>query len=502
MRLNFDANKTAAMCVFKGPHSQEARRRYLLDDAPSIAVDLRNSTKACVRLVESYKHLGGIMTHDGSCMTDIASRRSAAQSVLARLMKTLFKNKALTGQDKRELLNSLVIRKFLFGAGHWVFRSKREASSMRSAIMHFYRNSCWAIAGCSSKLLRDVEICNALGVLGPDDLLCCERVRLLIEIVRHGHGFLWELQVCERACLKEALNALRHVLEVVGRDWQLPQEAGECLTALQCRVEQGAALLRAFARKVIQDGREEGRRAQRLADKIKVHERDGCVVVARPHVGVEGLWCCRPCGQTFSSKAAFCAHRSIKHQKPALRARVAGTLCHSCAREFWSTARLRAHIQAVELCARRYRHADLNLPESFEIQGSEKRAAWQPVVSVNTVRPPFWASQTPTQSQEDYVAEHEDELGLRGQGEDTGDCLEILLRGNAPPDEAWLSAMLQWAVNNEEGFLTKLHTCKATIAKLCLDMAADGFQPQSGWYRRGDWAMQGHERFVLLRSVS
>ena len=56
------------------------------------------------------------------------------------------------------------VARILFGAG--VFRSKREASSMRNAFMHFYRNSCWAIAGCSSTLLHVAEVCSALGVLG------------------------------------------------------------------------------------------------------------------------------------------------------------------------------------------------------------------------------------------------------------------------------------------------------------------------------------------------
>ena len=36
--------------------------------------------------------------------------------------------------------------------------------------------------------------------------------------------------------------------------------------------------------------------------------------------------------------------------------------------------------------------------DGFEIQGNEKRASWQPVVPVHTIKP-FWASQTPTQAQ-------------------------------------------------------------------------------------------------------
>ena len=197
-QLNFDVNKTAALCIFRGPHSREARRRHLLVDKPALHVRLNSGAMVSVRLVDSYQHLGGILTHDGSCKADVAQRRRAAQPVLVRLCKTLFRNSAITSDDRRDMLISLVLRKFLFGAGHWICKTKGEQKLAHSAVMSFYRSSCWAIAGCSSKLLRDEEVCSVMGVLSPGDLLHCERVRLLLEIVSHGPGFLWDMLLDEK----------------------------------------------------------------------------------------------------------------------------------------------------------------------------------------------------------------------------------------------------------------------------------------------------------------
>ena len=268
VRLNFDVNKTAALCVLQGEHSVEVRKQHLLVDKPAMRVSLRDGQEACVRLVDSYQHLGGVVVHNGSCLRDVESRKNAAQPVLIRLCKTLFRNAALTGVDNRELLNSLVIRKFLFASGHWVLRSKVEHSAAHGAVMAFYRKSCWAVAGCSSKLLRDGEICSVTQVLRPVELLHCERVRALLEIVGHGPGFVWDLQVDESKWLSTVLGSLKHVLAVVGRDWKLPDRDADCLCVLQCRVKQGAALLRDFTREVLRSRSEEREHAAKLAAEI------------------------------------------------------------------------------------------------------------------------------------------------------------------------------------------------------------------------------------------
>ncbi len=382
--MSFDVNKTAALCVFKGPRSIEAKKKHLLSDKPALYVQLKDGQQACVRLVESYLHLGGWVTHSGSCLLDVESRRRATQHIYARLQKTLFKNKALSGSDKRELLSSLVLRKFLFGSGNWVLRTQKEKRTFHAATMGLIRGSCRAITGYGSKLLRDEELCSLLQVLQPEEMLHCERVRSLLETVGHGPGFLWDLLVDERVWLEQAVDSLRRVLATLGRDWQLPVCYQACLTVLGCRIQQGSALLRA-SRKLIHDRGHEAQAAKALASEIQQLETDGCVVVARPCVTAQGRWRCKPCGQGFGSRAALRAHQAIRHGQRAVTAIVSGTQCLSCNQEYWSTARLeRTSVGSADaLCVTGTR--TLTLPVSMSLlekaltrPGGLSRGCWLP----------------------------------------------------------------------------------------------------------------------------
>ena len=173
----------------------------------------------------------------------------------------------------------------------------------------------------------------------------------------------------------EAVACLRHVLELVGHDWQLPVQASDCLEALTSRVIQGASLLKAFALRTLKNGQQAGVEAAALAEETRKHERAGCLVVA-PLVGASCCaWRCETCGQAFATQAAMHAHLS---KKTSTGLRVAGSVCQSYAREFWSTDRLRAHVRSVDICAARYQPADCDMPQSHEVQGQGQHA-WRPV---------------------------------------------------------------------------------------------------------------------------
>ena len=280
-----------------------------------------------------------------------------------------------------------------------------------------------------------------------------------------------------RLGLEGVVCSLRHVLDFVERDWQLPLDPLECFMALRCRVQQGAMLLKAFVKRALQCQQEVGRPAVSLAAEIRELEKAGGIVVARPCVldSVDSVgWSCHMCGAGFRTKAALHTHKSKRHGILALRSRIAGTMCHGCSREFWATARLRRHIQAAKECAAKYRHADLDLPQQFEVRGEDSstcwgegtvdKAAWRPVVVVPTA-PPFWATRLPAQQDEDQLNFLEHEGAGGGRAVACEDELRRLLSGDDVPGAAWTLSMLQWISENREGFVTSRSSNKATIAK-------------------------------------
>ena len=162
--LNFGEKKTAGICVCCGPRSREAKRRHLVDPVPKAVVDLADGRHAELCLVEAYQHLGGVVDHTGSCLKDIECRRRSSNAVCKQLRRAILPNPVLSLVEKADLLTSLVLNKFSFGAGGWVLGTQNEQRAFRSAVMSFQRMCFRPIAKCSAKLLNDEEINKALGL--------------------------------------------------------------------------------------------------------------------------------------------------------------------------------------------------------------------------------------------------------------------------------------------------------------------------------------------------
>ena len=149
-------------------------------DKPARTVELGNAKEASVRLVEQYRHLGGgggglSLTVDHACRLMLKVVAMLLNRCWRGCAGHFFRNNELTRDEKRELLRTLVLRSFLYGAGQWVLRIEARRDSVRAAIMSFCRQSSWAVAGGSSNLLRDSEVCSVMRVLQPEELLHCER---------------------------------------------------------------------------------------------------------------------------------------------------------------------------------------------------------------------------------------------------------------------------------------------------------------------------------------
>ena len=168
VRTNFKPGKTEVVCVVRGKGSDSVRRSLLSKESPTISVELSSGACVEVRLAEAYLHLGGFVAQNGSPLLDVRSRRQGVRHVLHQPHVTLFRNGELTVDEKRQLLIGLVVRKFAYGAGSWVLKTREEFQAFRSAVMSIYRNALKPILRVSSAYLNDTEVCCLLGVLSPE----------------------------------------------------------------------------------------------------------------------------------------------------------------------------------------------------------------------------------------------------------------------------------------------------------------------------------------------
>ena len=102
--------------------------------------------------------------------------------------------------------------------------------------MSFYRRSCRLVRGYSSKLRA--EVCQGLGVLGPQDIIRVEQTRLLACVALHGPGFLWEASTAGKRWATEVFESLRRILGTLQVEWDIPEDLSRGMQLVARRAAQ------------------------------------------------------------------------------------------------------------------------------------------------------------------------------------------------------------------------------------------------------------------------
>ena len=359
VHTNFKPGKTEVVCVVRGKGSDSVRRSLFSKQNPTISVELTSGACVDVRLVESYLHLGGFVAQNGSPLLDVKTRRNGVRHVLHRLQVTLLKNAELTLCEKRQLLVSLVVRKFAFGAGSWVLQTRAELLAFRSAVMSIYRQVLRPILKISGAYLNDHEVCCVLGLLSPEQILRVEMARQLAVVAAHGDGFLWDIVLAEGVWLEAASQALDDVLREHDADWGL---AGACLGTLQvveCRSGEVRSLLKRYGQKCSKFALDDVGRVRRKAEAIDACRRGQGFVLDRTTFLGSWRFRCEICQGLFRTKAAKAAHLAKRHGVRSKVSAAFGTACQVCNVEYWQEHRLRQHLRGSMRCREAYFHSDI-----------------------------------------------------------------------------------------------------------------------------------------------
>ena len=156
-----------------------------------------------------------------------------------------------------------------------------------------------------------------------------------------------------------------------------------------------------------------------------------------PQVASCPIWQCSVCHRVCSTKAALAVHQSIVHGRKASSHYAGGDTCQVCGVHWWTTSRLRAHVWRSPACACAYEHADLDVPDTFEVVGHRRDLAWKPPVPA--IGPaPWWSTLCPTEDLPDTVPQHPASTGLDALLAECGQC----------SFEGWARRALLWVCSH------------------------------------------------------
>ena len=214
--VNFGAGKTEVVPLLYGPGSATVKQDLLAQEVPTIAVELCSGDITHLRVVKEYVHLGGVFSHDANSSHDIERRRRECELPFRRLRATLLRNPCLLAKEKVHLLCSLILPKLLHGASLWYLRRSQDELAFRAAIMGFLRRSVRPILNVSSALATDLEVCTALQVLTPDEVLTRLHVMQLAFLADFASAWLMEAITSAATWLEHAAASLTKAGALVG----------------------------------------------------------------------------------------------------------------------------------------------------------------------------------------------------------------------------------------------------------------------------------------------
>ena len=348
MYPNFDRNKTEAIVGLRGAGAQLVRKELLSDIEPRLQISSTHWPQQRVRVVATYKHLGGILHHQGKLVHEVRARTTLAWHSFRKHKRAVFGQKCVRLPDKVVLLQSLVLSVLFYGSGTWGRLEEEPRRRLNRAYVGLGRALLRQHFSGDVLRLSEERVLAHLGLPGIECWIHFSRLSYLASFVSLDVKEMWALAHCESLWLEEVRHSLEWLWEQVdaGRRTESWCAAWHEWKVVMCQTPKKWKRLIRFARlsaaraSILEEGWQQcrgtmvrgllevGAHAQALQDRAQC-----------------GPQVCAACQMLFGSKQAWAVHAFKVHGRvKSSRLLVDGTSCPACLKVFPTNVRLCNHV--------------------------------------------------------------------------------------------------------------------------------------------------------------
>ena len=349
--LNFDKGKSSAVVDFRGKHSPELRRTFLLCEQPGVDCPIHDESSQWLHFVAAYKHLGTIYTADAAIHEEIGWRLGQAKAAFQSISRPFLCNRHLPLTIRLRLFGSLILSKLYFGMGAWSTPPETQLQRMRSALGGMLRKVLRLPTG--EKNLSITEVLMRAGQPDVRARLALDRLRYAAQLFQRGPAFLHhnlhrEFALTDDSWMRGLFADLAWLHHLCPE--QVPSAWTSCLTEAIDRWQQPTSgwhstLKRALRRFLLQE--------KHMIEVHRFHEQIwkelraiGVRFSPDPLEGepaVSQHFCF--CGKGFETRRGLLAHQRKQHAIFSLeRPFLTGVVCPVCLKYLWTTQRLQQHL--------------------------------------------------------------------------------------------------------------------------------------------------------------
>ncbi|CAE7380505.1 unnamed protein product, partial [Symbiodinium sp. CCMP2456] len=409
MQLSFDREKTAVLFSADCPRCNSAHT--VEDPDQGMCLRIMDSIRQCWRnlpIVDSYRHLGGVIVANGTPGVDIAFRFSQANHMLKPLYGRLFSSSQIPINIRRTLLRALVLSRFVFsGAGLFLHTAQHGRQWHRLYIRLWRGLLKWH---STEQTPHPYDVLRAAQAPSPPLALAQMRSVLLSRLLRHGPATLLHLVHAQWCCCptKSWLNLFQADLQAVAvycPQAQLVLQQTCPVRALVEAHQDNPKWWPAMIKKAI------------ASFQRDLHERaPSAPLVSAP---ANMPFACRFCGARFALRKHQAVHEARSHGAISLvRYYAPDAACHSCMKWYHTVDRVQYHLKTSPACLQRLGHvlAPLALDQVHEAEAADKhrkrqlrRGQWRHAQTALPAQPwygprlPDYADRTTGLTEDDFT---------------------------------------------------------------------------------------------------
>ena len=359
MELNFKPGKTAVLFSVRGPGKRSADKRVwqLLQKG----IHFQDGHDPLVP-VKQYKHLGGIVRHDGSIHPELKLRTHAARSAGLPLKKAVYKHKQLPASMKLQYADTFVTSKLLYGAHTWSDFTNQSQQVLTTGYVSVYRDAL-RLPRHKDNHVTDQEVLRRAGRPDINTRLSNQRLLFIGRLLRHASSTtkcvldqLLQLQASWMSLLEDDVRWLRCHQD------QSTTSSQDTWTTWLIREVNDATHWRTLCRRAQQRSLfADQERRFTLHWRRELHDLLPNEGFARPTPSIPSrTYICYDCDHVTATARGMRIHRS-KHHKPSTDPHhyIDTLVCGHCHTSYGNRAKLIQHLKTAKYCWRAWRP---NLP--------------------------------------------------------------------------------------------------------------------------------------------
>ena len=353
MTPNLSRGKTEVLFSIQGPGSRAMRQKYFGGAASQMFPVMGQDGLYELHVTGEYCHLGNILHHSGKEGLEMTRRLSIAHQAFTVHRRQIYANPRLSMQRRKELFESLVLTKVLYGSETWTPQTVKHNLKFHAGIMRLYRR-LGRVAHDAH--VTDEEILARCGALSPTELLRRQRLRYLCVLYHCEQNVPWALLRADADWCFLVQCDFEWMYQQLWNASALPdprESIEPWLTIIRLHPGYWKRLVRrAFKHAEQQRSSIEGVRAMHAEalQALAHHAPLSCEAPTKPtcfaaHYG------CLTCGVRCKSLGGEGAHMFRRHKHVASHRKFcSGAQCDSCLREFHSYGRLANHMRHSQQC--------------------------------------------------------------------------------------------------------------------------------------------------------